>query len=102
MRILHILDHSLPLQSGYVYRTLGIINQQRALGWEPVPVTSGKHDAFAPAQKSAPARERIGDWEFFRTAKPTGFATKLPATGELAIIRDLGRRLDEIIRDIRP
>ena len=29
MRILHILDHSLPLQSGYVFRTLGIINQQR-------------------------------------------------------------------------
>jgi hypothetical protein len=28
MRILHILDHSLPLQSGYVYRTLGIIDQQ--------------------------------------------------------------------------
>ena len=36
MRILHILDHSLPLQSGYVYRTLGIVNQQRTLGWEPV------------------------------------------------------------------
>ena len=42
MRILHILDHSLPLQSGYVYRTLGIVNQQRALGWEPVLLTSGK------------------------------------------------------------
>ena len=31
MRILHIHDHSLPLQSGYVYRTLGIVDQQRAL-----------------------------------------------------------------------
>ena len=42
MRILHILDHSLPLQSGYVYRTLGIVNQQRALGWEPrVPLDEG-------------------------------------------------------------
>jgi hypothetical protein len=43
MRILHILDHSPPLQSGYVFRTLGIVNQQRALGWEPVLLTSGKH-----------------------------------------------------------
>jgi hypothetical protein len=33
MRILHILDHSLPPQSGYVIRTLSIVNQQRALGW---------------------------------------------------------------------
>jgi len=55
MRILHILDHSLPLQSGYVIRTLGIVNQQRALGWEPVLLTSGKH--YAPG----PARERIGE-----------------------------------------
>src|SRR6516165_4590497 len=58
MRILHILDHSLPLQSGYVFRTLGIVNQQRALGWEPALLTGGKH--YAPG----PARERIGGWEF--------------------------------------
>ncbi|MGD9615226.1 MAG: TIGR04063 family PEP-CTERM/XrtA system glycosyltransferase [Alphaproteobacteria bacterium] len=102
MRILHILDHSLPLQSGYVYRTLGIINQQRAIGWEPVLVTSGKHQTFAPATGAVPARERIGDWEFFRTPQPTGLAARLPATGELAIIRDLGRRLDEVIGEIRP
>jgi len=59
MRILHILDHSLPLQSGYVYRTLGIVDQQRALGWDPVLLTSGKH--YAPG----PARERIGEWGVF-------------------------------------
>jgi hypothetical protein len=28
MRILHILDQSLPLQSGYVYRTLGIAHRR--------------------------------------------------------------------------
>jgi hypothetical protein len=66
MRILHILDHSLPLQSGYVIRTLGIVNQQRALGWEPVLLTSGKH--YAPG----PDRERIGEWEFLRTPRPNG------------------------------
>lgn len=96
MRILHILDHSLPLQSGYVYRTLGIVNQQRALGWEPVMLTSGKH--YAPG----PARERIGKWEFLRTPRPTGLATRLPGLGELKIIGDLGRRLDEVVREVRP
>lgn len=102
MRILHILDHSLPLQSGYVYRTLGIVNQQRAIGWEPVLVTSGKHAAFASADRAIPARERIGDWDFFRTPQPIGLAARLPATGELTIIRDLGRRLEEVIREVRP
>src|SRR5437899_1862417 len=72
MRILHILDHSPPLQSGYVIRTLGIVNQQRALGWEPVLLTSGKH--YAPG----PARERIGEWEFLRTRRPNGLAARLP------------------------
>jgi PEP-CTERM/exosortase A-associated glycosyltransferase len=96
MRILHILDHSLPLQSGYVYRTLGIVNQQRALGWEPVLLTSGKHYARGPA------RERIGEWEFLRTAMPTGISAKLPWLRELKIISDLGRRLDDVIGEVRP
>ena len=93
MRILHILDHSLPLQSGYVFRTLGIINQQRALGWEPVLLTSGKH--YAPG----PARERIGGWEFLRTPMPTGFAAKLPWLRELKIVSDLDRRLGDVPSD---
>ena len=96
MRILHILDHSLPLQSGYVFRTLGIVNQQRALGWEPVLLTSGKH--YAPG----PVRERIGTWEFLRTPLPTGLAAKLPWLRELKIVSDLDRRLDEVIGEMRP
>jgi PEP-CTERM/exosortase A-associated glycosyltransferase len=96
MRILHILDHSLPLQSGYVYRTLGIVGQQRALGWEPVLLTSGKH--YAPG----PPRERIGEWEFLRTPMPSGVAAKLPWLRELTIVSDLDRRLEEIIGEVRP
>ena len=96
MRILHILDHSLPLQSGYVFRTLGIVNQQRALGWEPILLTSGKH--YAPG----PARERIGSWEFLRTPMPTGLAAKLPWLRELKVVSDLNRRLDDVIGEVRP
>jgi PEP-CTERM/exosortase A-associated glycosyltransferase len=96
MRILHILDHSLPLQSGYVYRTLGIVDQQRALGWEPILLTSGKH--YAPG----PARERIGEWEFLRTPMPAGLSARLPWVRELTIVSDLDRRLDEVIGEVRP
>src|SRR5947207_8063008 len=87
MRILHILDHSLPLQSGYVYRTLGIVDQQRALGWEPVLLTSGKHYALGPMQ------EQIDGWEFLRTPPPTGLVGKLPGIRDLRIISNLGNRI---------
>jgi PEP-CTERM/exosortase A-associated glycosyltransferase len=96
MRILHILDHSLPLQSGYVYRTLGIVARQRTLGWEPVLLTGGKH--YPPG----PPRERIGDWEFLRTPMPNGLAGRLPWLRELKIVDDLARRLDEAIAEARP
>jgi PEP-CTERM/exosortase A-associated glycosyltransferase len=96
MRILHILDHSLPLQSGYVYRTLGIVNQQRALGWDPVLLTGGKHHV------PAPERERIGEWEFLRTPVPAGLTARWPVIGELKIVSDLDRRLDDVVREIAP
>src|SRR5438067_70369 len=32
MRVLHILDHSIPLHSGYTFRTRAILREQRALG----------------------------------------------------------------------
>lgn len=96
MRILHILDHSLPLQSGYVYRTLGIINEQRARGWEPVLLTSGKHDA------PGPPRERIGNWEFLRTPARSGAGAQVAGLREWQIIGDLGRHLDNVIAETRP
>ena len=40
MRILHVLDHSPPLQSGYVFRTMGILRAQRGLGWETIQLTA--------------------------------------------------------------
>jgi len=96
MRILHILDHSLPLQSGYVIRTLGIVNRQRALGWEPVLLTSGKH--YVPG----PPRERIDGWEFLRTPRPNGLAARLPWVRELKIVSDLGRRIEDVVAEVRP
>lgn len=96
MRVLHILDHSLPLQSGYVYRTLGIIGEQRRLGWDPILLTSAKH--YAPG----PPRERIGDWEFWRTPAPSAPAARLPWINQLAVIATLNRRLDEVIAVAHP
>ena len=45
MKILHVLDHSLPLHSGYTFRTAAILTEQRIRGWETVHLTSPKQDA---------------------------------------------------------
>ena len=36
MKILHILDHSLPLHSGYTFRSQNIFKAQQQMGYTPV------------------------------------------------------------------
>jgi PEP-CTERM/exosortase A-associated glycosyltransferase len=37
--ILHVLDHSLPLHSGYTFRTRAIMTAQKAAGWDVFGIT---------------------------------------------------------------
>src|SRR3546814_9609051 len=46
VRILHLLDHSLPLQSGYSFRTVGILAAQLKRGWDTVQMTTPKQYRF--------------------------------------------------------
>jgi len=46
MKVLHVLDHSLPYFSGYGFRSDYIISAQMRLGLHPVVVTSPKHEDF--------------------------------------------------------
>ena len=41
-RILHILDHSLPLHSGYTFRTRAIMKAQIAAGWDIAGITGAR------------------------------------------------------------
>ena len=43
MKVLHVLDHSVPLFSGYSFRSQSILTGQVALGLKPVVLTSPKH-----------------------------------------------------------
>ncbi|MEY4238241.1 MAG: hypothetical protein RL339_842 [Pseudomonadota bacterium] len=47
-RVLHILDHSLPLHSGYTFRTRAILSAQAALGLEVRGITGLRHVAEGP------------------------------------------------------
>ena len=52
-RILHVLDHSLPLHSGYTFRTRAIMKAQGALGFEVRGITSLRHLAEGPDIEAA-------------------------------------------------
>src|SRR5688572_21992576 len=45
MRVLHVLDHSLPLHSGYAFRTRAIMKAQTADGLEVRGITGLRHTA---------------------------------------------------------
>lgn len=94
MRILHVLDHSIPLQSGYTFRTLSLLTEQRRLGWETHHLTTPRH-----AQPYQPV-ETVDGWEFHRTPPPGG--PNLPVLRERAEMAATEARLDEIIPVIRP
>src|SRR5688500_14517896 len=47
-RVLHVLDHSLPLHSGYAFRTRAIMKAQAAAGLEVLGVTGLRHHAAGP------------------------------------------------------
>ena len=48
MKVLHVIDHSLPLQSGYTFRTRAILKAQEALGIDVRGITGIRHFAEGP------------------------------------------------------
>ena len=96
MRVLHILDHSIPLHSGYTFRTRAILEQQRAMGWETFQLTGTKQG------NSGAAVEQVGDLSFYRTQPSGGFIERLPVINQLAVVSGLERRLAEVIPEVKP
>ena len=96
MRILHILDHSIPLQSGYAFRTLAILKEQRALGWETFHLTTPKQGATAAAE------EDVDGWHFYRTRPPVGILEGVPVLGEIELMGEIAYRIEQLVRRVRP
>jgi PEP-CTERM/exosortase A-associated glycosyltransferase len=96
LRILHVLDHSLPVQSGYSFRSAAILREQRKLGWETVHVTSPKHGA---CESLVEEHEGL---RFYRTPDPTGLMSRLPMVNQLAVIAALRERIREVVAIERP
>lgn len=96
MRILHVLDHSIPLHSGYTFRTAALLREQRALGWQTFHLTSPKQGA------TEQALETVDDLSFYRTPVDNGAASGLPLIGQWQLMGQLTRRLREVAQEVRP
>jgi len=96
MRVLHILDHSIPLHSGYTFRTRAILEQQRRMGWKTYQLTSSKQG------KTAAPVEQVGDLVFYRTQPSFGGMSHLPVLNQLAVVSRLECRLAEVIPEAQP
>ena len=97
-KILHILDHSLPLHSGYTFRSHNIFNAQRNRGWHPLIVTSPKHEESwkSPWEK----QEQIGGFRYYRTGAVSH--NGIPFEAEVGLIIALGKRIRKVAEREKP
>jgi PEP-CTERM/exosortase A-associated glycosyltransferase len=91
-RVLHVLDHSLPIGSGYSYRSRSILLAQRRLGLEPAVVTSPKQ---GPGQDGCEVLDGISHYRI------GGAGGGLPIANELNLMRRMAGRIARIARSER-
>jgi glycogen synthase len=96
MKILHVLDHSLPVQSGYAFRSAAILREQARRGWTTIHVTGTKQGRFTQAI------EQVGDLSFHRTSTNGALFGRTPVLDQVDVIRLLRRRIRELIRSEQP
>lgn len=89
LRILHVLDHSIPLHSGYTFRTLSILREQHKLGWTTAHLTTPKQGPCTTLH------EQVDGMTFYRTP----FIKNM---GLVAQMRLTAKRLHEVISLTKP
>lgn len=97
MRVLHVLDHSLPLHSGYTFRTRAILTAEAALGLEVRGITGQRHAASGGSV--ADAVEIVDGLTFHRTP---GLASGPPGLREWREIAALARAITQLAGRWRP
>ena len=85
-RVLHVLDHSLPLHSGYTFRTRAILKAQEALGLEVRGITGLRHQASLKEDESWAPVETEDGLTFHRTNGELGGPPGIAETREMAAL----------------
>ena len=92
LRILHVLDHSVPIHSGYSFRSLALFREQRRRGWHTTHLTTPKHTATGPSP------EEVDGFTFHRTPPLPAAVANLPVMSELGLIRAVARQIEAVAR----
>jgi len=98
MKVLHVLDHYLPLFSGYTFRSSYILaNQSKVLGVKPIVVTSVKQGVPAAAM------EEFDGLKVYRTPVKAGQKEiSIPVFREFMQMRKLEKRILEVAKIEKP
>ena len=94
MKVLHVLDHSIPLHSGYTFRTAAILREQRALGWQTFHLTSPRQQGCTVAE------ETVDGLHFYRSR--AHWLRHLPGADPFAVMAATRRRLVQVARELKP
>ena len=92
-RVLHVLDHSLPLHSGYTFRTRAILTAQVAAGFDVRGITGLRHMADGPDP------ETVDGLTFYRTPGVASGPVGLREWREINLLADA---IERTARDWRP
>ena len=98
LKILHILDHSIPLHSGYTFRTQNIFRAQLKKGWNPVGLTTMKHGLAWDGPWAE--KESIDGLCFYRSPLLDGSPGWLGT--QYHLMKVLAQRLEEVIEEEKP
>jgi PEP-CTERM/exosortase A-associated glycosyltransferase len=105
LRVLHVLDHSRPLLSGYSVRSHSLITAEKSIGFLPEAITGPLHEL----DDAHSADTTVDGISYRRTLLPTGlerhvFGGRVPVLREMEVVRLLRKRiltrLDEMPIDV--
>ena len=91
LKILHVLDTSIPDSAGYTTRGYYLATNQKKLGCQPVILTSERYSN--PGNTEEDVIEGI---KYYRTQKSDSFIRKIPFIAEMNEIRALRKRVSEV------
>jgi PEP-CTERM/exosortase A-associated glycosyltransferase len=96
MRVIHVLDHSVPLQTAYASRTIAMLSELRALGWETFHITGPKQGPGTLPE------EQVNGWHFYRCPPPGGILEGVPVLGEIELMGEIAYRIEQVAKRVRP
>lgn len=96
-RVLHILDHSLPLHSGYCFRTRAIMKAQIGQGLTVAGVTGVRQNQHG--YRAEKPLEQAEGLDFFRTMEEVQGPTPVKEWREVSVLAD---RIDTVVREWQP